>query len=163
MIFLQFMYFQFRRYTKCFLQNIHLKVFSPAWVCKCISNWEDTENTFSQIIHWKGFSQKLRRYNKELFTDYIFLIFSSMSLNVRSEIENCRNAFSQRLHLYGFSPVWVLSCILKSEDTVNAFLHSTHLNGLSLLCVYWFTFNREYIGMDWRMNEFTDVPFPDKI
>ena len=86
-----------------------------------------------------------------------------MSLNVCSEIENCRNAFSQRLHLYGFSPVWVLSCILKSEDTVNAFLQSTHLNGLSLLCVYWFTFNREYIGMDWRMNEFTDVPLPNKI
>ena len=25
------------------------------------------------------------------------------------------------------------------------------------------SFHREYIGMDWRMNEFTDVPLPDKI
>ena len=162
MIFLQFMYFQFRRYTKCFLQNIHLKVFSPAWVCKCISNWEDTENIFSQIIHWKGFSQKLRRYKKNFSQIISFWFFSSMSLNVRSEIENCRKAFSQSLHLNGFSPVWVLSCILKSEDTVNAFSQSTHLNGLSLLCVCWFTFNREYIGMDWRMNEFIDVSLPDK-
>ena len=41
------------------------------------------------------------------------------------------NAFSQNIHLKGFSPIWLRLCFAKVEESLNAFSQKIHFNGFS--------------------------------
>lgn len=47
----------------------------------------------------------------------------------------CSKALSHNSHVYGFSPLWVLMCILRSEARMNAAWYELHSCGLSPVCI----------------------------
>lgn len=49
--------------------------------------------------------------------------------------ELCRNACPHSSQMYGFSPVWIRKCDVRSFDCEKAFAQNLHLYGFSPVCV----------------------------
>ena len=85
-----------------FLQKCHTN-FSLVWLISCVVNKLGWQKFFWQRLH----------------------------LNIYFPVNSgdVLNAFWQKGHGNGFSPLWLLLCVVKSPDCLNAFWQKGHRNG----------------------------------
>ena len=115
-------------WIKILSQNLHIFARLLAWVCPFISSWvPPLLMFFRQHLHSTAFP---RVYLKEAFREQI-LHFCGYAfrwvLMCISIAYFCVNLVKQNWHPYGFSPVWVLSWVLRFGLWENVFEQYLHL------------------------------------
>ena len=143
-----------------------------SWTALCAFKWELNLNLFMHFSHWNFFA--LECIDTECFLAYsldLNFFLHTLHSSLRSGdsewidllwVRRCvawENVFGHVLHLYGFSPVWTLSCTTREILCRNFLSHRLQAKDNSCMWIFAWLCNKPLLyvrnAQDWQTNGFS--------